>query len=142
MKNKIKATIERDLKTTTVQICAQRYAVNPDTYKTMSAWFSVQAIFTIDPNKKFRNFSLTKLTRFRKFSWEETGRIIIAILLTDGNTTVRRSSTDRDLNGVDVELTEPKRITLKEAQELIAHGAFVCEIDSNDRLQSVSVANF
>lgn len=143
MRNKTKAIIERDLKTATVQVCAQRYAVNPDTYKTMSAWFSVQATFTIDPNKKFRNFTLIKLTRFRKFTWEENGRVITATMLTDGKQTVRIAPTDQNnINGVDIELTEAKRITLKEARELITNGAYVCELDGNDRLKPVSVANF
>lgn len=139
MRNKIKATVEYNLKTCTVQICAQRFNVNPETLKTIFAWFAIEATFTIDTNKKYRNFSLTKITRFRKFTWEEIGRVITAIMLTDGKTTVRLSPTDRDLNGVDIELTEAKRITLTQAKELIANGAFVCEIDGNDRLQTVSV---
>ena len=139
-----KSTKEKDLKLVKVQIVGKRHNVNPDTLKTMSAFFSMEGTFTIEEtkNKRYRDWSLIKIVRAQKFSWDSDFRMVTRVLLTDSFSTFIINPSQEMPNGVEFETTIPLRITSKEAQALIDSGAYVFELDENDNLKSLALARF
>ena len=139
-----KAIIERGLKTCTLQIIGKRYAVNPETLKPMSALFSLVGTFSIEETKKnrYREWSFTKIVRPYRFSWMNDFAVKTVISLTDGKSTQIIKPTQNFDSGVEFEITEPKKITAKEAQVLIDLGASVYELDENDNLKGLAIVKF
>jgi hypothetical protein len=129
--NRPKAIIERDLKSCTIQLVGKRSARNPDTYKPESAFFSMVGTFSIENNKRFREFSLIKIIRAFRFSWQKEFGVKTVIFLTDGEITFKLDVTENQEFGVNFEMTNPVRISTKEAVDLISKGARVVELDPN-----------
>jgi len=140
---KPKAVITRNVKICTVQFLGKRYAINPDSLKTMSAFFHMTGTFTIDPNKKYSGWSLTKIIAPKRFTWDTTFTMRTRVYLhDDAQQTIPLDPTTPMENGVNFEITEPKRINAKEAQELINAGAIVVELDEEDRIKSGAIVKF
>lgn len=133
---------EENLKSCEVQIVAKRYARNPESFKTESAYFSVIGTFKIDPNKRYRNWSLVKIVRPFKMSFMRESGMKTVIALFDGQQTTILKPTQKMQFGVDFETTEPKRITMKEAKELLDSGAYLCELSGDTDLTSLPIAKF
>jgi hypothetical protein len=126
-----KAIIERGLKTCTIQFVGKRNATNYENGKPISILFSMVGTFSIEPNKRFREWSFTKIVRPYKFTWMQEFGVKTVILLCDGSQTQVLNPKSEMQYGVNFEISEPKRISAKEAQTLIERGAKVVELDPN-----------
>ena len=140
-----KSVTEKGLKTCMIQIVGKRTAIDAD-LKPISAWFLMEGTFEIEKTKndKYRNFTLIRIFRAQKFSWDTDFHMHTSIFLSDGFTTFRLNPTDGDLpNGVDFSITSPKKISEKEAIELMnLKGAYVVKLDPEDNLRGLAVAKF
>ena len=137
-----KSTKEKDLKIVGIQIVGKRTAFDAD-LKPISAWFYCEGRFEIDSNKRFKNFTMIKIFRAQKFTWDSDFHMVTKVLLTDGFTTFIITPTQELPYGVELSVTTPKRITEKEAIELINQkGAYVVKLGSEDTLQTLAVARF
>jgi hypothetical protein len=139
-----KSTKEKDLKMVRVQIVGTRHNVNPESLKSMKAFFSMEGTFTIEEtkNKRYRDWSLIKIVRAQKFSWDSDFRMVTRVLLTDSYSTQIINPSQEMPNGVEFETTIPRRITPKEAQTQIDSGAYIFALDENDNLKSLATARF
>jgi hypothetical protein len=139
-----KSTKEKGLKTCTVQIVGKRSAIDAD-LKPISAWFLMEGTFEIEKTKndKYKNFSLIRIFRAQKFTWDLDFHMHTTIFLSDSFTTFMLKPTEPMPNGVDFSITSPKKISQKEADELInLKGAYVVKLDAEDNLQTLAVARF
>lgn len=139
-----KPITEKGLKTVMIQIVGKRTAIDSD-LKPISAWFLMEGTYEIEKTKndKYRNFSLIKIFRAQKFTWDTDFHMHTTIFLSDTFTTFMLKPTEPMPLGVDFSITSPKRISAKEAEELITQkGAFVVKLSPEDNLQSLAVARF
>jgi len=131
IKVKPKAKIERNLKTCVVEFVGKRYARNPESFKPEYAFFHLTGTFSIEPNKRFESWTLTKIIRPYRFTWMSEPSVKTVIGLCDGEQTIILNPCGEMQYGVNLEFSEAKRITAKEAQTLISQGAKVVELDPN-----------
>jgi len=139
-----KSLTVKGLKTCMIQIVGKRTAIDSD-LRPISAWFYMEGTFEIEMTKKdkYHNFTLISIYRAQKFSWDMDFHMHRTVFLTDGFTTFMLKPTDEMPLGVDFEISLPKRISEKEAEELInLKGAYVVKLGSEDTLQTLAVARF
>jgi hypothetical protein len=144
-KPKPKAKFERNVKSCTIEIIGKRYARNPESYKPESALFHMVGTFEIESNKRYSGWSLTKKIAAFRFSWMPTWSVRTRVFLHDsaGSTFPLNPCESEQQNGVEFTLTEPKRISNKEAQILISQGAITVELDPNsDKISNLPIARF
>ncbi len=134
---------ERNVKSCVVQIVGKRFALNPDTLKIISAFFEITGTYSIDSNKRFSLWTLTKIIRPYKFSWMQEHGMKTRLFVHDSEgRTVPLSPMEETPFGIECEMSEPKRITKAEAEKLIAEGAFIFELDENDQIRGLAIVKF
>jgi hypothetical protein len=136
---KLKAKFERNMKEVSLDVIGLRTALNPDTMKNVSAPFLIHCKISVESGKHYADWTLTKAILPYKFTWMSEKALKIKIFVEHDSMCEEVYLTSPEPLGLVIEMSEPKKISPKEAQALVDAGSRVFELDEFDRLSSLAV---